>query len=125
MNEEPVLVTIEEAVSRIKGLGKAYIILSGPEEHIIGTLNLQTMFVWTSRGRAEDFLKKNLAPADDKVREYALDEVISLARRLQFSVIRFDFLDEGAHPEQGFVNFRLDSQLSLKKTISVWIARNN
>ena len=104
---EPVLIDHNTTVETVMKMGDGYIIVGGPKEQVIGTLDFLTMFIWTSREKAEDFIHKNLDPAENKVIEKPISKLLEEARNLGFSIVRFDFQAKGCHPKQAFVNYPL------------------
>ena len=102
------LIDTKETDNIVLNMTKGYIIMGGPKDQIYGTLDFQTMFVWTSKKKADDFLNKNLFINEDKVVEYSFTDLVRLAQKLGFKFIRFDFQAKGVHPEQKFINYCLD-----------------
>jgi len=105
------LITPEQTIETILKIEKGFIIVGGPNEQVWGTLDFQTMFIWTSKESVTDFINNNnLDPNEEKVVEKSLPELIKLARELTFTTVRFDFQSKGIHPDQAFVNYRLNSR---------------
>ncbi|EKD24907.1 MAG: hypothetical protein ACD_80C00145G0041 [uncultured bacterium (gcode 4)] len=98
---------IEATKQIIMNLTEAYIIVGGPQEQIIGTFNFKTMFIWTSLEKANDFIEKSLDPKEDKPMKKSMEELLTLARKLGFSTVRFDFWDKGCPIDYPFLNYDL------------------
>lgn len=110
-NTKPKLIDIRETIEAFQKMGNAYMIVGGPQELIWGTTDCRTMFIWTSKEKAEDFIKNhNLDPQEEKIVEKPMLELLLEARTSGFTVVRLDFQGKGAHPNQAFVNYRLEGK---------------
>jgi hypothetical protein len=97
-----------EATQRtIETLTEAYIIVGGPKEQIIGTLDFKVMFIWTSLEKATEFIEQNLDSKEEKPLKKTLGELLELGRRLGFRTVRFDFRAKGCPAGYPFINYNL------------------
>lgn len=113
-NSKPVLVDTNEILKIVQNLQTGFIIVGGPAKKAYGTVpRMDTLFVWTSREKAEAFIKdNNLNPNDDKIIEEPFDVLCSKAIGLGFTNLRFDFTAAGTHPDQKFLNMRLPKEVA-------------
>lgn len=113
-NGKPVLVDTNEVLKIVQNLQTGFIIVGGPDKRAYGTVpSMDTLFVWTSREKAEAFISdNNLDPDDDKIIEEPFDVLCSKAEGLGFRNLRFDFTVAGTHPDQKFLNKRLPKEVS-------------
>lgn len=56
--EESRLIDPNETIKSIFKMNNAYMIVGGKEDQVYGTLDFRTMFIWTSKEKAQDFIKK-------------------------------------------------------------------
>jgi hypothetical protein len=112
MDTKP-LIGIKETIEKIKLLKEGFLIVGGPEEEAYGTVpDMKTLFVWTDQRKAEEFIKDNLDPQEDKVIMWSIEKIVKWARGKNFESLRFDFLAKGVHPKQGFVNYKIPKMYS-------------
>ena len=89
MKEDDIKQTLEE----IKLLENGFLIVGGADELAYGTLDHpQSLFVWTTKEKAEAFLEANLYANDDAVKEMPMTEIINFANKYKFGSIRFNFV---------------------------------
>ena len=106
-NEEIELTEITPMVKAVMELKTAFIIVGGEKEEVYGTLNFKTMFAWTSKEKAEKFIELNLDFKEDKSIEYPIQELLGLARKLNFRDVRFDFEVIEDDSKKPFLHYRL------------------
>ncbi len=104
----------EETISSIKKMKTGFLIVGGPEKQVWGTLpDKKTLFVWTTKDKAEEFIKDNgIDSSEEKVIEEPMTSIYAMAIKLGFTTLRFDFIAKGRHPEQGFIHCNVNQAIA-------------
>ncbi len=99
------LVDRQTMILNLQTLKTGYIIIGGPHNEVYGTLpRMDTLFVWTTRKKAEDFICSEEPGKTYTILEEPIFQIGSKALRIGFSKIRFDYFGKNAHPKQEYLN---------------------